>query len=227
MNLARALELLDRASSSDSGKTKSGKKPKIVEKPKSEEVVGENIDTLWWSHVDITEKHIYEDRLFWQVGVDKPERIRNHISYSVVSLLHGKHALGATGIATYRTYAGEIEPQQDQTPPKTKRDTNFDWLQHRLCEIFPELIVPSLPSKSLGADRFSPEFVNKRRRGLHRWLAYVASHPLLGSTMELRCFLGYENTLGKAEVHFARKEPGRGRGLRKAGQQRPCGRNRR
>mmetsp|Transcript_29280 Transcript_29280/g.76732 ORF Transcript_29280/g.76732 Transcript_29280/m.76732 type:complete len:531 (+) Transcript_29280:258-1850(+) len=69
-----------------------------------------------------------------------------------------------------------------------RRFKHFTWLHEQLCRTYPHFMIPPLPSKQV-AGRFDGEFVERRRRGLSRYLAEVARHPVLGSSAVLLHFL--------------------------------------
>lgn len=69
-----------------------------------------------------------------------------------------------------------------------RRFKHFTWLVARLAESFACINIPPLPEKQLQG-RFDEVFVERRRRGLQRFLNRVAAHPVLGPSSVFRHFL--------------------------------------
>ncbi|KAF9188567.1 intercellular trafficking and secretion [Haplosporangium sp. Z 767] len=74
-----------------------------------------------------------------------------------------------------------------------RRFQDFTWLHSVLSKDHPEAVLPPLPDKHrmryVRGDRFSPEFVEKRRASLQRFLRKIAVHPTLQRTESVRVFL--------------------------------------
>ncbi|KAI9189151.1 intercellular trafficking and secretion [Blastocladiella emersonii ATCC 22665] len=74
-----------------------------------------------------------------------------------------------------------------------RRFTDFDWLHAALVAAYPAVIVCPLPSKHrkeyLTGDRFSAEFIDRRRHSLQRFLNRIARHPVLQASTDLYHFL--------------------------------------
>ncbi|KAF9426189.1 intercellular trafficking and secretion [Podila epigama] len=74
-----------------------------------------------------------------------------------------------------------------------RRFQDFTWLHNVLSRDFPAAVLPPLPDKHrmryVRGDRFSPEFVEKRRASLERFLKKIAVHPALQRAESLRVFL--------------------------------------
>ena len=69
-----------------------------------------------------------------------------------------------------------------------RRYSDFHWLYERLQKERAGAIVPPLPDKQAVA-RFSPEFIEERRRQLERFLRRVSVHPELYDAPSLDTFL--------------------------------------
>jgi len=69
-----------------------------------------------------------------------------------------------------------------------RRYSDFDWLHDILKSEYKHLIIPPLPEKAI-FDRFSPEFVEYRRKELERFLKRTLAHPDLSLVPALRTFL--------------------------------------
>ncbi|KAJ3415707.1 intercellular trafficking and secretion [Chytridiales sp. JEL 0842] len=74
-----------------------------------------------------------------------------------------------------------------------RRFHDFVWLQKSLMEEHPSCILPPLPGKHrmeyLTGDRFSPEFIEKRRVSLQMYMDRISRHPILQKSQSLRKFL--------------------------------------
>lgn len=75
-----------------------------------------------------------------------------------------------------------------------RRFQDFVWLKGALKVDFPACIVPPVPEKHgvvgyIVSDRFSPDFLEKRRSSLERYLNRIARHPTLRTSPSLRTFL--------------------------------------
>ncbi|KAG0044020.1 intercellular trafficking and secretion [Gryganskiella cystojenkinii] len=74
-----------------------------------------------------------------------------------------------------------------------RRFQDFTWLHNVLSRDYPACVLPPLPDKHrmryVRGDRFSPEFVEKRRASLERFLQKIAVHPVLQRAECLRVFL--------------------------------------
>ncbi|KAG9297964.1 hypothetical protein G9A89_018792 [Geosiphon pyriformis] len=89
-----------------------------------------------------------------------PERegfLFKHVNYIVESQVHGVKAL--------------------------RRYSDFWWLMECLVKKYPFRILPSLPPKKIGVNGFyftvDESFLEKRRKGLTRFLNFIARHPVL------------------------------------------------
>ncbi len=71
-----------------------------------------------------------------------------------------------------------------------RRYRDFLWLHDCLGEEFPGIINPPLPERRNGMiNRFEPEFIERRRKDLERYLSRVASHEELSSSNYFMTFL--------------------------------------
>jgi sorting nexin-1/2 len=69
-----------------------------------------------------------------------------------------------------------------------RRYSDFVWLVGELASAFPGVIVPALPEKQT-VGRFSPEFVEARRRALEKFLKRCAQHRDLHQAPAFKTFL--------------------------------------
>lgn len=74
-----------------------------------------------------------------------------------------------------------------------RRFHDFVFLHDHLGKDFPACVIPPLPGKHrleyITGDRFSLEFVEKRRADLNRFLQRMARHPVLARAKLLQAFL--------------------------------------
>ncbi|KAF9454092.1 lipid binding protein [Macrolepiota fuliginosa MF-IS2] len=88
-------------------------------------------------------------------------------------------------------------------PSARRRFQDFFFLRDHLVRDFPACVVPALPDKHrleyITGDRFSPEFIERRRLDLHRFLQRIARHPTLQRSTLLRAF--FESTEWHVYMH--------------------------
>ncbi|OCH86054.1 hypothetical protein OBBRIDRAFT_797567 [Obba rivulosa] len=88
-------------------------------------------------------------------------------------------------------------------PSSRRRFQDFVFLRDHLSKDFPACVVPPLPDKHrleyVTGDRFSPEFMERRRLELHRFLQRLARHPTLQRSTLLRAF--FESTEWHVIMH--------------------------
>ncbi|GLB35916.1 putative lipid binding protein [Lyophyllum shimeji] len=88
-------------------------------------------------------------------------------------------------------------------PSARRRFQDFVFLRDHLVRDFPACVVPPLPDKHrleyITGDRFSPEFMERRRLDLHRFLQRVSRHPTLQRSTLVRAFL--ESTEWHVHMH--------------------------
>ncbi|KAF9460098.1 nexin sorting protein [Collybia nuda] len=89
------------------------------------------------------------------------------------------------------------------TPSSRRRFQDFVFLRENLVRDFPACVVPALPDKHrleyITGDRFSPEFMERRRLDLHRFLQRVSRHPTLQRSTLVRAF--FESTEWHVHMH--------------------------
>lgn len=91
-----------------------------------------------------------------------------------------------------------------------RRFSDFVWLHDELNKEFAGIIIPPLPEK-LMVGRFSPEFVETRRRALEKFLGRIGVHPLLRQSDNFRSFLE-ANEVGLTTVKESAKAASKGKG---------------
>ncbi|KAK0198901.1 hypothetical protein F5146DRAFT_921778 [Armillaria mellea] len=88
-------------------------------------------------------------------------------------------------------------------PSSRRRFQDFVFLRDNLVRDFPACVVPALPGKHrleyITGDRFSPEFMERRRLDLHRFLQRLSRHPTLQRSTLVRAF--FESTEWHVHMH--------------------------
>jgi len=91
-------------------------------------------------------------------------------------------------------------------PSLRRRFQDFVFLREHLVKDFPACVVPALPDKHrleyITGDRFSPEFMERRRLDLHRFLQRVARHPTLQRSTLVRAFFESTEWVSSEWCHF-------------------------
>lgn len=89
------------------------------------------------------------------------------------------------------------------SPSSRRRFQDFVFLRENLVRDFPACVVPALPGKHrleyITGDRFSPEFMERRRLDLHRFLQRLSRHPTLQRSTLVRAF--FESTEWHVHMH--------------------------
>ncbi|KAJ1514808.1 Sorting nexin mvp1 [Coelomomyces lativittatus] len=73
----------------------------------------------------------------------------------------------------------------------TRRYSDFYWLNSILQKKYPFRILASLPPKKIYPD---PSFLERRRRGLQRYLLHLSSHPIFSMDPCVHAFFTYPST---------------------------------
>ncbi|XP_076844577.1 sorting nexin-7 isoform X2 [Brachyhypopomus gauderio] len=104
-----------------------------------------------------------------------------------------------TTIETYITYRVLTKTSRSEFDASEyevrRRYQDFLWLKGKLEEANPTLIVHPLPEKFVMkgmVERFSDDFVETRKRALHRFLNRIADHPILSCSEDFKIFLTAE-----------------------------------
>lgn len=115
------------------------------------------------------------------ISVDNPEShvtaIETFIMYRVLT----------------RTTRGDFDSSEVEV---RRRYQEFSWLRSRLEESHPTLIIPPLPEKFVMkgmVERFNEDFIETRKRALHRFLQKLSVHPVLSHSPHLKVFLTAED----------------------------------
>ena len=70
-----------------------------------------------------------------------------------------------------------------------RRYSDFIWLRDCLKSLFPGDVLPLLPKKKLGNRRFEPDFLEKRKNGLQKFLNEIVNNEKYKATEILSIFL--------------------------------------
>nr|XP_028588590.1 sorting nexin-7 isoform X1 [Podarcis muralis] len=103
------------------------------------------------------------------------------------------HITALETFITYRVVTKTMRGEFDSSEYEVRRRyQDFLWLKGRLEEAHPTLIVPPLPEKFIMkgvVERFNEEFIERRKKALHKFLNRIADHPTLTFNEDLKIFL--------------------------------------
>ncbi|KAJ3754012.1 nexin sorting protein [Lentinula raphanica] len=103
----------------------------------------------------------------------------------------------------YVSYLTNLPMFSTPNPSARRRFQDFVFLREHLVKDFPACVVPPLPGKHrleyITGDRFSPEFMERRRLDLHRFLQRLARHPTLQRSTLVRAF--FESSEWNVHMH--------------------------
>ncbi|EPY76482.1 Sorting nexin-7-like protein [Camelus ferus] len=111
------------------------------------------------------------------ITVDEPEShvttIETFVTYRIIT----------------KTSRGEFDSSEFEV---RRRYQDFLWLKEKLEEAHPTLIIPPLPEKFIVkgmVERFNDDFIETRRKALHKFLNRIADHPTLTFNEDFKVFL--------------------------------------
>jgi sorting nexin-1/2 len=100
-----------------------------------------------------------------------------------------KQGEGMNSYISYKIGTNTNRPQFTKSSISViRRYSDFVWLHGNLSSMYPGVVVPPLPEKLL-VGRFSPEFIESRRRALQVFLHRCSLHPELQHSEHLTTFL--------------------------------------
>ena len=86
-----------------------------------------------------------------------------------------------------------------------RRYSDFTWLSSELSRFCAGCIVPALPEKQT-VGRFSPDFIESRRKALERFLLHVAAHKELNRAPVFIAFLQADDAVLKEAKEISKSE---------------------
>ncbi|XP_066539384.1 sorting nexin-7 isoform X2 [Hoplias malabaricus] len=103
------------------------------------------------------------------------------------------HVTAIETFITYRVLTKTTRSEFDSSQYEVRRRyQDFFWLKSKLEEAHPTLIVPPLPEKFVMkgmVERFNNDFIETRKRALHKFLNRIADHPILSCSEDFKIFL--------------------------------------
>ncbi|TDH74219.1 hypothetical protein CCR75_001458 [Bremia lactucae] len=114
-----------------------------------------------------------------------------------------KQGEGMNSYISYKISTTTTRPQFVKSSfSVVRRYSDFVWIHGHLNALFPGVVVPPLPEKLL-VGRFSPEFIESRRRALQLFLHRCCLHPELQHSEHLTTFL----EASEDQLQAFRKDP--------------------
>ncbi|KAJ8376104.1 hypothetical protein SKAU_G00066840 [Synaphobranchus kaupii] len=103
------------------------------------------------------------------------------------------HVTAIETFITYRVLTKTTRSEFDSCEYEVRRRyQDFFWLKGKLEEAHPTLIVHPLPEKFVMkgmVERFNEDFIDTRRKALHKFLNRIADHPILSCSEDFKIFL--------------------------------------
>ncbi|XP_026970235.1 sorting nexin-7 isoform X1 [Sagmatias obliquidens] len=127
------------------------------------------------------------------ITVDEPEShvttIETFITYRIITKVRAHYLSYFCIWLGIQTSRGEFDSSEFEV---RRRYQDFLWLKERLEEAHPTLIIPPLPEKFIVkgmVERFNDDFIETRRKALHKFLNRIADHPTLTFNEDFKVFL--------------------------------------
>eukprot|EP00697_Spironema_sp_BW2_P001675 gnl/Spiro4/12258_TR6468_c0_g2_i1.p1 gnl/Spiro4/12258_TR6468_c0_g2~~gnl/Spiro4/12258_TR6468_c0_g2_i1.p1 ORF type:complete len:503 (-),score=87.34 gnl/Spiro4/12258_TR6468_c0_g2_i1:89-1597(-) len=105
-------------------------------------------------------------------------------------------------LKSYVEYKINTRTTKNETFTAIRRFSDFKWLYDSIMARYPGFFLPPLPDASVfgsTSGRFHPEFIEKRRQGLERFLNRLAADPVLEESHELNVFLRLDKEVFELE----------------------------
>lgn len=122
--------------------------------------LSENLND-WLKKVRDTYKPLTSDIVTIEQLPDREGLLFKHTNYLVRHLVELPHAESNSDRSVVRRYS------------------DFVWLQEVLLKRYPFRLIPELPPKKIGSQNADSVFLERRRRGLTRFINLVVKHPIL------------------------------------------------
>ena len=74
-----------------------------------------------------------------------------------------------------------------------RRYSDFDWLHQIIFNLFPNCVIPPIPPKKHGGEKFVDVFISKRMSRLQKFINYLVANPLIKNCQIVYDFLSIEN----------------------------------
>ncbi|KAM9839435.1 sorting nexin-7 [Aulostomus maculatus] len=107
------------------------------------------------------------------------------------------HVTAIETFITYRVVTKTTRSEFDSSEFEVhRRYQDFLWLRSRLEENYSTLIIHPLPEKFVMkgmVERFSSDFIETRKKALHRFLNKISEHPVLSCSQHLKVFLSAQD----------------------------------
>ncbi|RXM96138.1 Sorting nexin-7 [Acipenser ruthenus] len=103
------------------------------------------------------------------------------------------HVTSIETFVTYRVITKTTRSEFDSSEYEVRRRyQDFLWLKGKLEEAHPTLIINPLPEKFVMKgmmERFNDDFIETRRKALHKFVNRIADHPILSFNEDFKVFL--------------------------------------
>ncbi|XP_051867636.1 sorting nexin-7 [Pristis pectinata] len=117
------------------------------------------------------------------------------------------HATALENFFTYRIITKTTRSEFDSSEYEVRRRyQDFFWLKGQLEQAHSTLILPPLPEKFAirgMVERFNEDFIETRRKALHKFLNRIADHPTLSFNEDFKIFLTVQDLASHKKVGSA------------------------
>lgn len=140
--------------------------------PKGEphQKIGEDLND-WLRTIKRTYKPLSMDIVVIEQLPDREGILFKHTNYLVKHLVHLPNTEASKDRSVIRRYS------------------DFVWLQDVLLKRYPFRLIPELPPKKIGSQNADAVFLERRRKGLTRFINLIMKHPVLSQDELLLTFL--------------------------------------
>ncbi|XP_062920659.1 sorting nexin-7 isoform X1 [Mobula hypostoma] len=117
------------------------------------------------------------------------------------------HATPFDNFYTYRVITKTTRSEFDSSEYEVRRRyQDFFWLKDQLEQAHSTLILPTLPEKFAVrgiVERFNEDFIEMRRKALHKFLNRIADHPTLSFNEDFKLFLTVQDLAPQKKIGSA------------------------